>query len=201
MSDFASKMAGARPAERTVSICLRGDLVAQLEDLERQAELATKGRKAASKEDAGPAAIVAQIEALQEQMRESTEVFRLVALPPRQYRKLRAAHPPRRDDAGELDDHDLRLGFNRDTFPHALIEASTTSPELTGEQWLELLGHSEAAAAALEAEGRDAEIVDSKLTYSQFMELANAAWRLNEGDVDIPFSRAALLMNRSSGDE
>lgn len=201
MTDFASKMAGARPAERTVDICLRADLVAQLEDLERQAEQAGRNRKAASKEDAGPAAIVAQIEALQDEMRESTEVFRLVALSPRQYRKLRAEHPPRRNDAGEADDGDLRIGFNRDTFPHALIEASTTSPELTGEQWLELLGHSETAAAALEAEGRDAEIVDSKLTYSQFMDLANTAWKLNEGDVDVPFSRAVLLMSRSSGDE
>lgn len=201
MSDFASKMAAARPAERTVELCLRGDLVAQLEDLERQAELAQAGSGNASKEDTGTADLVAQIETLQAEMRESTEVFRLKALSPRKYRLLRDQHPPRRDETGELDTVDAVRGFNRDTLPPELVRACTTRPELTERQWHELLGDTETRAAELEAEGRASEVADGVLSYSQYMNLVNTAWNLNEGDVSVPFSRAALLTSQSSGGE
>lgn len=199
MSDFASKMAGAQAPGRTVEICLRGDLVAELEDLERQAEQA-RTKHVPSKEDATVAQLVEQIRALQEQMRDATEVFRLRALSPRRYRALREQHPPRRDAAGEPDRGDASLGFNRDTFLHALIPLCTVSPELTGEQWRQLLGDSETVAAELEAAGKADEIVDGLLTYSQFLELANVCWMLNEGDVSVPFSPAVLLTSRNSDD-
>lgn len=200
MSDFASKMAGAQAPSRTVEICLRGDLVAELEELERQAERA-RTEQSPSKEDATAAQVVERIRALQEQMRDATEVFRLRALPPRRYRALREQHPPRRDAAGEPNRGDAALGFNRDTFVHALIPLCTIEPQLTDEQWRQLLGDTETRAAELEAQGEDDEVVDGLLTYSQFLELGNTCWDLNEGDVSVPFSPAALLMSRNSDDE
>lgn len=203
MSSIAEKMAAAASAgrpERTVSICLRGDLVARLEDLERQGQDAKVAEVAASKEDPGVAGILAEIRNLQEEMRDSTEVFRLRAMTPRGYRRLKEQHPPRRGDDGKLNAGDASLGFNRDTFLHVLIRECTVAPELAGQQWRELLGDSDAEATALEDEGRNAEIVDGLLTYSQFMELANTAYDLNEGDVRVPFSVIASLTSRSTDD-
>lgn len=199
-TDFASKMAGARTPERTVPVCLRGDLVAELEDLERQAQQA-RANRSPSKEDATAAELVEQIRAKQDEMREATEVFRLRALAPRKYRALREKHPPRRDDEGEPDRGDVSLGFNRDTFPHVLIPLCTVVPQLDEQQWHELIGDTETAALALEAEGKADEVVDGLLSYSQFMALANTCWDLNEGDVSVPFSPIALLTSRDSDSE
>lgn len=204
MSSITEKMAAATSAgraERTVSICLRGDLVAELEDLERQGQEAKVASVAASKEDPGVSDVLARIRELQELMRDSTEVFRLRAMAPRRYRALKEQHPPRRGEDGKLNTADANLGFNRDTFLPLLIRTSTVSPELTAQQWRELLGDSDAEATALEEQGRDAEVVEGLLTYSQFMDLANTAFNLNEGDVSVPFSVIALLTSRSTDDE
>jgi hypothetical protein len=39
------------------------------------------------------------------------------------------------------------------------------------------------------------------LTARQFDNLGSAAWLLNSGDIDIPFSRAASRLNRLSDEE
>jgi hypothetical protein len=199
-TDFESKMAGAQQAERTVEICLRGDLVAELQDLERQA-MRARADRSPSKEDATAADFVAQILAKQAEMREAAEVFRLRPLSPRKYRALREQHPPRRDDKGEPFPADVNVGFNMDTFPHALIPLCAVTPQLTDEKWRQLLGDSDTSAAALEAEGKEDEILDGLVTYSQYMDLVNACYILNEGDVSVPFSPAALLTSRDSDDE
>lgn len=201
MSTFAEKMAGARAAERTVPVCLRADLVAELESLERQAEELRAARTTASKEAAGPAAVVERIRELQAVMREDTETFRLRALSPRRYRALREAHPPRRDDDGEINRGDQTLGFNRDTMLPELARLCIVSPELTDEQWRELVGDSETEAARLTAEGKAADIVDALLTFRQWVDLMNAAYELNEGEINVPFSPAALLMSRDTAGE
>ncbi len=201
MSTFAEKMAGARAAERTVSVCLRADLVAELESLERQAEELRTARPTASKEDSGPAAIVERIRELQAAMREDTETFRLRALSPRRYRTLREAHPPRRDEAGEINRGDQAMGFNRDTLLPELAWQCLVSPEMTPEQWRELVGDTETEAARLAADGKADDAVDGLLTFRQWVDLMNAAYELNEGEIDVPFSPAALLMNRDTDGE
>ena len=200
MTDFASKMAGAQQAGRTVEICLRGDLIAELQELERQA-MRARAEQSPSKEDTTAADLVEQIRAKQEEMRAASEVFQLRALPPRRYRALREQHPPRRDDKGQVLPADAGIGFNLDTFPHALIPLCTVTPTLTDEKWRELLGDSDTSAAELEAQGKDDQVADGLITYSQFMDLVNACYVLNEGDVSVPFSPTALLTSRDSDDE
>lgn len=198
MSDFAAKMAGAQKAGASVPVCLRGDLAAELEELDRQAVLAQADRSA-SKEDATAGELVDRIRELQAEMRDATETFVLRALAPMRYRALREAHPPRRDEAGKLDLTDAALGFNRDTFPPVLVKACTVSPEVTEEQWHELLGDNETRAAERVAAG---EVPDEGLlTYGQFMELANACWELNEGKISVPFSSAVSGMSPSTDGE
>lgn len=194
LKDFAALMADAKPAERAVPICMRGDLVAELEELERCADDA---RRSNSKESDLPD-VVERIEALQAEMRDSTYVFHLRAMPPRRYRALAAKYPPRRDDEGKVDQADVRRGFSLEMIPE-LIRMSTYDPVLTDEQWRQLLGDTEAEAARREAAGEPVE--DGKLTEAQCWQLGNAAHALNEGEISVPFSAAVLLKSQSSGGE
>jgi hypothetical protein len=175
--DFKTLLAGARLPERTVPICLRGDLVAEFETLDRQLEALT-GREADSLEGNGSDALAERIEALRQQMRDASYTFRLRALARHEFRQLFTDHPPRRDpDTQEFNPRDVNVGVNMDTFFDALIQACTVDPQLTDDQWVELLG--------------------AKLTDRQHGTLADAAWYLNRGEVNVPFSQAASLTRRN----
>lgn len=178
-ADFNAILASAKLPERTVQICLRGDLVAEHEEAERQLEQAQKAA-GDSLAGNGAAAIAEQIERLEAEMREASYPFRLRALPRAQWRALVGDHPPRRGDDGEIIDADRAL-VNTETFYEAMIRACLVDPELTDEQWQEL--------------------VDEHLTDRQFDDLSETAWRLNRHEVDVPFSRAASRMKRASADE
>lgn len=201
MTDVHELIATAKPAEATVPICLRGDLVAQMEDLEREYERARRQPAAArGKEDPDPRAeFIGQTRALQSEMEQATVIFRLRKLAPAKYQALRAAHPPRRDDEDKLDQGDANLGFNRDTFFPALVRLSTYEPQLSEQEWRKLLGDSETEAARLAEAGEDAE--DGVLSFHQTSELAGAAYSVNEREVRVPFSLADLLTKASSAGE
>lgn len=176
-SDVHALIAGARLPERTVPICLRGNLVAQVEALDRElAELDRPGRIVAdSLAGDGRRPIAERIEALREEMRASTVNFLLRALPRRRWNALLAEHPPR-----EGDDGDKAMGVNSETLFEALIAESVVSPELTPEEWTLLL---------------------DSLSSAQYDSLATAAWALNRRGVDVPFSPAASRILASSASE
>lgn len=180
MPDFKTLLAAARLPEKTVPICLRGDLVAEHEELERQLEEALRV-PADSLEGDGSAAIAERIVQLEREMRDHTYQFRLRAMPHPRWREFCGQHPPRQDDEGKVDERDRLLGVNTETFWDALVRQSVVDPQLDDGEWETLL--------------------DGALTDRQFSELADAAWALNRRDVDIPFSPAASRMTRSSGTE
>lgn len=165
--DPLAVIAAAKLPEKTVELCLRGDLVAQVEDLERQMQAVkpptdrmvgnVEGRK-----------LAAQIGQLQQQMRSSTIVFHLRALSHREYRDFIVAHPPRDDNQV-----DAMYGYNRETYFTDLTRLCLTAPELDDEQWEQLL---------------------NALTAKQWDELAGAADSLNSDSVSVPFSGAASLI-------
>lgn len=176
----------AKPAERSVALCLRGDLVAQWEDLDRQRDEAEKQARygADSLASGGQARQLAeQMAALREQMVDSTVTFTLRALPRPKYRALVAAHPPRRGDDGQIvpEDGQSGIGVNSETFWTPLIRACLTAPVLSEAQLTRLL--------------------DEVLSDRQFDQLALAALEVCRGDVDIPFSLAASRLTRDSGGE
>lgn len=174
--DVAALIRDATLPERTVAVCLAGDLVAQYEDLQRRLPTA-----AAEDSLASPAvAVRAQLRELQAQMAGHTVTFRLRALPRRQFRELMAAHPPRRDEQGQRDQQDY-LGVNHDTFFDALIRQSLVEPVLD-EQTLTLL-------------------LEQRLTDRQYEDLTDAVWLVNRSKVDVPFSPAASPSPTSSGSE
>lgn len=198
MSSIKEKLAAARLPEETVQICLRGDLVAQFEQLERRLAEAQR-TPSTSLEGDGSAEIAAAIEALREEMRVHTEDFVLRAMPRPRWRAFLAQYPPRQDADGNPDERDRGAMVNMGAFWHALIRASVVSPELDTEDWRLLLGDDDVERERLEAASEQVE--DGRLTDRQFETLTDTAWSLNRRDVDIPFSLAASRMMRTSATE
>jgi hypothetical protein len=179
LKNFKAMLAEAKLPERTVEICLRGDLVADHETAERQLEQADK-QGSDSLAGSGAGEIADRLEALEQEMREHTYEFRLRALPKPAWRKLCGEHPPRRGEDNETVEPDRYVGINAETFYEAMIRSCLVDPELDDESWAQL---SEA------------------LTDRQFEDLSDAAWAVNRREVDIPFSRAASRMKRDSAAE
>jgi hypothetical protein len=88
-------------------------------------------------------------------------------------------HPPRRNDAGEVLPEDAEgVGVNESTFWPPLIRASWAAPAISKERMTRLL--------------------DEVLTDRQFEQLAQLAFAVNRGEVDVPFSLAASRRLRNS---
>lgn len=176
---FSDVLAKARPAERTIRLCLRGDLVARFEELERdlaKAQSSTGDSLAGS----GAAPIAKAMEELREQMEDSTVTFTMRALPRPAYRAFIAAHPPRKGPDGKVlpEDED---GIDNSTFAFDLTRRCLVDPEMNDEEY--------------------AHLVDDILSDWQFEQLWVAALAVCRGDVDVPFSFAAsTLMSNSGGD-
>ncbi|MEV5211327.1 hypothetical protein AB0K35_28025 [Micromonospora sp. NPDC053740] len=188
------RLQAAKLPERTVDICLRGDLQAEWEDLHRQladAEVAAAKDKRLNSTGAVQA-IADQITAVQDQMRADTIVFRMRALGRKGWDALLKQHPPRKDN-----NEDAQLGYNVDTFMEALIRTCTYSPDdLDDETWRELLGDNDDERSRSEKAGEPVE--DGKLTEWQFAQLQNTALALNVRKVDVPNSFAASRLTQPS---
>jgi hypothetical protein len=177
MTDVKSMIAGAHLPERSVPVCLKPDLTARLQELERDLNAAEIERVSSGSLAGGgqSRAIAERIAELREQMVKHTLHVRLRALPRRKWRDLCDAHPARPDN-----EEDKAAGVNADTFFDALIRACAVDPVLDEEDWAGL---------------------DEVLSDGQWQELANAAWGVNRRDVDVPFSPRAsrVLMSSEPG--
>lgn len=168
---FRERLKNARRAERHVSVCLRGDLYAQLQVRDerlRTLELQERDRMVGNPE---AIRLMEEITALSVEMAENTEDFILRAIPRHEWNALKTANPPRPDNAA-----DARAGFNIDATMPILVPQSIVSPELTEDDW---------------------EALDAVLTDRQFNDLAQGAYDANQEEVAVPFSQAALRLQRS----
>ena len=194
--DFEALIRSSRRPERTVPICLRGDLQAEFEELDRQLDdELTKAPSSDKRLGSRPPgqATAEKILALREQMRESTVVFRLRALAPARWATLRAEHPPRKGEDGKVEDADL-IGVNTESFFKPLVRESVIYPVLSDKAWAMLYGEDDPS-------DDDPDAGNHGLSDGQLDSLAGAAWALNRLDVDIPFSRAASRVMASSEPE
>lgn len=177
--DVEALIDAAQPAQRSVPLCLRGDLQSAYEELERRLEAAEDtdmGDSLAS--GSATAGIEAEMAALRDQMRSSTITVVMRALPRKAYRKLMSLHPPKRDDEGKVDPQDATVGFNMDTFFDPLIRACWAKPEISKTRMNLLL--------------------DEKISDRQWQRLGRTAWDVNTEDVDVPFSSAGSRSRRPS---
>lgn len=167
--DIEALLDQAAQPEQSLTLCLRGDLRAEWEALERQfGEVRKRPRESLA--DDGGASIAAEMKQLEEQMRSSIVAIRLRALPRREWKKLIEAHPPKTDT-------DKKIGLDQASFYDALIAKCLISPELSSEQLTKML---------------------DVITSGQYDELAEAAWALNRRDVQVPFSPTASRITQNS---
>ncbi|KAB8186861.1 hypothetical protein FH608_046060 [Nonomuraea phyllanthi] len=173
-SAIADIIGQVKRPEKTVQICLAGDLQAEFEDLERDLQIArdqpAEGTLAGG---ANPMAtqIAQQIMELRERMREHTTVFKFRGLPRKQYSDLVASCPP--------SDEDKEKGAEVDweQFSVALVAACAVEPTMTADE-----------------AGQIADV----LTQAQWDSLVGAAFSVNKRDVDVPFSFAASAILQNS---
>jgi hypothetical protein len=155
---------------RVVSLCLAGELVERIAGLERQlAEI----KPATSLEGTPRQAILEEIVATQDEMRESTVEFKLRALGARAWARFWATWPVREE--GETDQ-----AWDERIFPTYLetIARSCVDPGRSPEQGEEL--------------------ATDLLHYRAFDQLVRECVALNRADVDIPNFDAASDMTGTS---
>lgn len=168
-------IAAARLPERTVNICVRGDLVADIEALEADAarvnaERTTNGRMS-SKSGQRIKEIAGEIQAKQAEMSEHTLTLRVRALKPSVWREILARHPGKKDSGMVVD----LLPFMGEAIPVSVVE-----PDLDADDW-----------AAL----------NDSLPNAEMGKLIDAVWDLNTQGVDVPKSRlVSAVTQRSSAD-
>jgi hypothetical protein len=151
--------------ERTVPICLRGDLAAVYEQLGRDFEVAdttVTDDVLAGGSSTEAAKLAAEMASIRQQMLDVTEIFVLRALPRSEWVELAREHPAR--DGIDLGD------VNEDTFIPALVAACAITPAMTVEQ---------------------ATILHRTLSEGQWGAIATAVWDLNRSLPEIPFNLAA----------
>ena len=167
-------VAGAKLDERTVTVCTRGDLNAEIEDLQRQLVQADRDFVKQSLADVSPARGLAErIEVLREQMRADEHVFKFRALSAKAWSDLLAEHPPR---------HGHDEIWNLETFPAACVAACC----------VEIDGEAETLDAA------DVEALFDVLNSKQRDDLFDGAYLANVRSADVPFSVLASKILHST---
>lgn len=176
--DAKALIASASLPERSVEVCLRPDLFAQLQELERELLAAENERKAGGGSLASGSAsreISDRLEAVRQEMVEHSLTFRLRALPRRKFTALQTEFPPREGKA-----FDTLKGINIEDAAEALVRRCLIDPVLDDEDWSAL---------------------DDRLSDGQWNLLAAAAWAINDRDVEVPFSQTASRIIQTSADE
>lgn len=169
--DIDEILGKAKLPETSVTLCLAADLQAQWDELDHQ--LSTASNVTLSLGEISEAkTIAAQMEALRAQMAESEVVFRLRALDAKAWSKMRGEAPKEGESADEKASYDSRF--------HAwvckILAASCVEPAITATQ---------------------ADQLSDKLSEGQWLQLSDAAYDLNAGRRNVPFSAAASALTRS----
>lgn len=187
--DVRALIASAKRPERIVPVCLRGDLIAQLNHLEQQLR-ARRNPADRLVGDPEARALAEQIAALQEQMREATIEFTLRAIPRRDMVQFIIDHRPR-----EGNDADRAANINLETYFPELVERCLVDPELTHREYVALVGGTYVDPDDSSVEPEE---FDGALGAGQFEQLAEAASVLNMSGVSVPFSPSASVILQSS---
>lgn len=125
-------LAAAVPPTRSVRLCLRGDLMGELEESRRALDALGPSTSLAPGED--EAALRAHILTLAEQVEAASVTFTLRGLKATEWADLVADNPPRDSEAG-----DRVLGYNPVTLFDALVARCVIDPVMTPEQATRLM--------------------------------------------------------------
>lgn len=124
MTDIEEILGEVQPPQASVTLCLRGDLVARWEKL--HAEFKTAPEVAPSLGESSPRSqLQAQLRELDEEMQAAQRTFVFKAMPAPEYSALMAKYPPKGARPGPYDP---------ETFRGPLVAASSLDPVMTEEQ-------------------------------------------------------------------
>jgi hypothetical protein len=161
----------AKPRQRTVPVCIRGDLAGEVHQLTEELSRVSQDWQPVDLTDTHPGREIARkLAAAQEAARAAEQPFLLRYIGDKAYSDLLAAHPSE-------DDKQL---FDERTFPRALIVASCADPVMTPEQAEELF-----------------EVINE----GEIQKLFDAAWEVHNGTDLAPFSLAASALLAGLGGE
>lgn len=164
MSTLDEIIEGASLPEKTVPLCLKGKLVGELDEAERDLAKARSIVATSLSDGAQAAALQARVDDLRAQVSAAVTQFRLRGIDPNRWSELVTENPPRPEHP-----EDRVLGYNVATFFDALVAACLYDPVVELEQIPRI-------TAVMSAGQWDA-LVDAALTVSR-------------RKVDVPFSPA-----------
>ena len=153
-------LGGIKPPRNSATITLRADLLARHSELKRAHADAIRDDFSSNDGPQAPR-IMEELRELEAEIADSQIVFTFEALGGHRYKRLRAAHPPTKEQRREGYD------FNPGTFPAALLAACSIDPQMDEDQAREL---------------------EDRLSDGQFTKLWNTAITLNVGDDAAPKS-------------
>jgi len=154
----------AKPRERTVNVCIRGDLAGEVERLTEEISKVAEDWEPTDLTDAHPGReLSAQLKAARDEARESEASFTFRYIGDKAYSDLLAAHPS--ENQNEL--------FDSVTFGRALIAAACVDPVMTEDEVFELF-----------------EVINE----GEIKKLFDAAWDVHNAADVIPFSLAASAL-------
>lgn len=166
MANIGDILASAKLPERTVEVCMRGDLLAEWQDLEKQlakTQAAEHGTDSLAR--GGDARKIAErMQQLRDEMRKHEVTFRFRALPSREYSDMQAKHRPTQKQREQ--GYDL----NWNTWPVALVSACAIDPAMDEEE-----------------AGKLADTISD----AQWDQLFSCALTVNRAQVDVPNSSSA----------
>lgn len=185
--NFDDILAGAKPAQDSVKLCLNGELQHAYEEIAARVEARTAEHAEANGDDApaGSGRLGTKsteyvdpeqgaLDAAKEALMPWVVEFKVKAIPAESdkskgvvgWNELFAAHPPRLDKAtGKRVPKDV-YGVNFDSFFPALLRLCVFEPEMSPERWSK---------------------VDAVLSDGQFDQLAVTAWNVNQRVTNLPF--------------
>ncbi|MGJ5898546.1 hypothetical protein ACSCBZ_42410 [Streptomyces niveiscabiei] len=164
MSDIEEILKAAKPRQRTVQVCVRGDLAGEVEQLADELSRVSEDWEPSNIAEAHPGrAIAARLREARELAKAAEQPFTLRYIGDRAYSDLLAAHPS--DNDNEL--------FDDRTFPRALIAAACIDPVMSEKQ----------AAALFEV-----------ISQGEIKKLFDAAWDVHHAADVAPFSLAASAL-------
>jgi hypothetical protein len=171
MASIDDIISSARLPEKTITMCLRGDLQAQWEDLERQFQATQEQDGDTVGGDPHARDLADRMQAISDEMRHHQVTFLFRGLSHRAYSDLLAANKAAEGQEKAVD------GLDWETFPTALIAACAVDPAMSVDQ---------------------VEKLSEVLTNRQWDDLFSAAFACNRNKVDVPFSYSASAIRAAS---
>lgn len=171
MGSIEDILAEAKPRERTVMVCIRGDLLGEAERLQDELNHATSDWEPEDLTDVHPGReLAAKLKGLREQIKAAEQPFKLRYIGDKAYSDLMAAHPAKDDNQA----------FDSERFPRALIAASCVEPVMNEEQVSQLF-----------------EVINE----GEIKKLFDAAWDVHNSSEMVPFSLLASALTAALGGE